>query len=562
MFTSFLGSFLTLSRKKLQIVMQGSEAGSWSATCLAACVMLSQISAGPPLDRQPQSPAVSRRDAKSFQKALSETGQNDGGEDQPNQLLSNSQNTDATSTEQSLRKADRPAKNASKKDDSDRSDAAALAATPVDQSKPASLTGLLNLVSYQPADRSSSAAGKTDAADISGALSANADENKAAPAADASGGTAAAMSKTSKMNSPSTASTVAAATLVVAPIAVSEQNREAAKKLSSFVRDAEPSESTKSKAADRGQSMTVPLAYYPILLSGPGYPAGKSAPMSDSSSIAMSGVTGKTSSPNSALAAPSVQAGGKSEPLLLAEPTTAEALAPALSAKTLAFAMRLGSMVSQATAAGPEAVISSPSLSGLLENHIANIVNNPEEHGEKRQSNDSPAGNGSAFGSSYVDSSAGLRPAADKASFGDAASQANSTHGEELPGPAANTDPVRNVLLQLKADDNRRVDVRLVERGGELHVSVKSADPVLTQHLQDHMPELTSRLDEERLNHAVWMPRLAETNRSESRSNSSNSFTSGNSGGGSSENGDAGRRQNGNGHSRPDWVDLLENQLS
>ena len=524
--------------------------------------MLSQISAGPLLDRQPQSPAVSRQGAKSFQKALGETGQTAGEQDQPNQLLSNSQNADATSTEQSLRKTDRPAKDANKKDDSDRSDLGFVVATPIDQSKPASFTGLLNLVSYQPADQPSASAGKTDAAIISGALNANADENKAAPAADASGETASAISKTSKINSPSTGSSVAAATPVVAPLAVSERNIEAAKKLSSFVRDAELSESTKSKAADRGQSMTVPLAYYPILLSGPGYSAGKSAAMSDSSSIAKSGVSGKTSSPNSALAASSVQAGGKSEPLLLAGPTTAEALAPALSAKTLAFAMRLGSMLSQTTAAGPEAAKSSPSLSGLLENNIANIVNNPEEHGEKRQSNDSSAGNGSAFGSSYVDSSAGLRPAADKASFGDAASQANSTHSEELAGSAATTDPVRNVLLQLKADDNRRVDVRLVERAGELHVSVKSADPALTQRLQDHMPELTSRLDEERFNHAVWMPRLAETNRSESSSNSSNSFTNGNSGGGSSQNSDAGRRQNGNGHSRPDWVDLLENQLS
>ena len=521
--------------------------------------MLSQISAGPLLDRQPQSPAVSRQGAKSFQKALGETGQTAGEHYQTNQLLSNSQNADATSTEQSLRKADRPAKDANKKDDSDRSDLGFVVATPIDQSKPASFTGLLNLVSYQPADQPSAAAGKTGAANNGGALSANADENKATLAADASGEKASATSKTSKINSPSTGSSVAAATPVVAPIAVSEQNKEAAKKLSSFVRDAEPSESTKSKAADRGQSMTVPLAYYPILLSGPGYPAGKSAAMSDSSSIAESGVSGKTSSPNSALAAPSVQAGGKSEPLLLAGPTTAEALAPALSAKALAFAMRLGSMVSQATAAGPEAAESSPSLSGLIQNNIANIVNDPEEHSGKRQSNNSPTGNGSAFGSSYVDSSASLRPAADKASFGDAASQANSTHSEELPGPAANTDPVRNVLMQLKADDNRRVDVRLVERAGELHVSVKSADPALTQRLQDHMPELTSRLDEERFNHALWMPRLAETNRSES--GSSSSFTSGNSGGGSSQNSDAGRRQNGNGHSRPDWVDLLENQL-
>ena len=440
------------------------------------------------------------------------------------------------------------------KDESGRSDAVVAVASPIDQSNPAPFSALLKLVIYQPADQASAAAEKTDPAGISGAASADADENKAGPAIDVPGKKDSDISKTN----PSIAqSTVTAA----APVVMPKQSDDSAKKLSSFLRDGETSESTKGKAADRGHSMTVPLAYYPILLSEPGYPAGKSAATSDSSSVAANDVNGKTGSPDNAVVAPAVTAGGKSEPLVISAPTTAEASASALSPKTLAFAMRLGGVLSQATAAGPEAEKVSLTLSGLIENNIANIVNNPEGNSGKSHSNDSPAGNGSAFGSSYVESSASLRPATDKASFGDATSEVKSSHSEEIAGQAAHADPVRNVLLQLKADDNRRVDVRLVERGGELHVSVKSADPALTQRLQDHMPELTSRLDEERFNHDVWMPRLAETSRSESGSADGNNFTNSNNGGGNSLNSDAGRRQNGNGQSRPDWVDLLENQL-
>ena len=490
---------------------------SWSATCLAVCVTLPQITAHAPPDRQPQSLAVSRQSTTSFQKALSESRQDEGNEAQPDQVSPNSQSSDATGTERSLRKADRLTKDASKKEDSGRSDAVLLVTAPIDQSKSAPLTGLLNLGTYQSASQPSGIGEK---------------------------------------NPPSAQSITAAAT----PLVVPKQN-DGTKKLGSFLRDGATSESTKGKAADRGQSMTVPLAYYPISLSGPGYPAGESETKSDSSSVVTNGVNGKTSSPDSVTVAPSVAGGGKSEPIIVSGSAKPEALAPALSPKTLAFAMRLGSLVSQATAAGPEAENVSPTLSGLIENNITKIANNPEENSGKPHSNDSSAGNGSDFGSSYVESSASLRPASANASFGDAASEVKGPHSEEIAAPAAHADPMRNVLLQLKADDNRRIDVRLVERGGELHVSVKSADPALTQRLQDHIPELTNRLDEERFNHDIWMPRLAETNRSESGSNSSNSFTSGNSGDGNSLNSDAGRRQHGNGQSRPDWVDLLENQL-
>jgi hypothetical protein len=109
--------------------------------------------------------------------------------------------------------------------------------------------------------------------------------------------------------------------------------------------------------------------------------------------------------------------------------------------------------------------------------------------------------------------------------------------------------------MQLVSDDNRRVDVRLIDRGGELHVSVKSADTALAQNLQDHLPDLTARLEKQHMETEVWVPKAAEPSKADSgNANGSLSdpnakFHSGNSEG----------RREGRQQAKPDWVDALEN---
>ena len=109
--------------------------------------------------------------------------------------------------------------------------------------------------------------------------------------------------------------------------------------------------------------------------------------------------------------------------------------------------------------------------------------------------------------------------------------------------------------MQVVGDNNNRVDVRLTDRGGELHVSVKSADVNLAQNLQDHMPELTSRLEQQKFQTEVWMPRLGDNAKSE-MSGSRDFSSGGNSDPNSSNSSDQqGKRQ----QYKPDWVDVLEN---
>ncbi len=114
---------------------------------------------------------------------------------------------------------------------------------------------------------------------------------------------------------------------------------------------------------------------------------------------------------------------------------------------------------------------------------------------------------------------------------------------------ASRNDAVRNVRLQLDGDNNQRVDVRLTETGGELRVNVRSADATLTQAMQDHMPELTNRLDQQHFRTEVWLPRSSQT----SNSDGSNTRGSQSQTGDASGQQNSGRRQNGRQNNQQDW---------
>jgi hypothetical protein len=63
--------------------------------------------------------------------------------------------------------------------------------------------------------------------------------------------------------------------------------------------------------------------------------------------------------------------------------------------------------------------------------------------------------------------------------------------------------------VQLAAEGNQRVDLTLVERAGALSVSVRSADSNLARSLQEHLPDLSARLGEQRYQTETWTPPVA-----------------------------------------------------
>lgn len=230
--------------------------------------------------------------------------------------------------------------------------------------------------------------------------------------------------------------------------------------------------------------------------------------------------------------------------------------AGALSSNTLAFAMRLGSgdAMTASKASGFTEAVSSPASEGTPVNAgsaMPNMVqaasgSDLEEHAHQHDP--------SAQDRQIVELSAA--PAPERFEATNITENNPAAPAAQFPAdPAAPTaEPVRNMHMQLVSDDNRRVDVRLIDRGGELHVSVKSADPALTQSLQDHLPDLTARLDKQHMQSEVWVPKTPEPTKADAGStNGSLSDPNARSYSGNSDGRKDGRQQE-----RPDWVDALE----
>jgi len=128
----------------------------------------------------------------------------------------------------------------------------------------------------------------------------------------------------------------------------------------------------------------------------------------------------------------------------------------------------------------------------------------------------------------------------------------------EMDPPAAqsaNHAQVRDVRMQLTGSENQRVDVRVLDRGGELRVSVRADDPSLVRSLQDNMADLSTRLDQAHFRPEIWAPRTEAVSRSDSSSTNGRTLSNGNE---SSGRDGQGRQQNGRQNQQPAWMDDFE----
>ncbi|HVV43747.1 MAG TPA: hypothetical protein VHC72_01035 [Bryobacteraceae bacterium] len=66
--------------------------------------------------------------------------------------------------------------------------------------------------------------------------------------------------------------------------------------------------------------------------------------------------------------------------------------------------------------------------------------------------------------------------------------------------------PVRSVAIEFRPDGTHDVRVRLAEHAGEVHVSVHSADPVVTQNLQEGVTGLAATLAQAGYDARAWTP--------------------------------------------------------
>ena len=83
--------------------------------------------------------------------------------------------------------------------------------------------------------------------------------------------------------------------------------------------------------------------------------------------------------------------------------------------------------------------------------------------------------------------------------------------------------PLKSVQVQITGADNQRIDLRLMEKAGSLTMSVRSADGSLTKVLQQHLPELTTNLNDQQIRAEWWKPDIQKTDSARSTDDSANS---------------------------------------
>jgi hypothetical protein len=77
----------------------------------------------------------------------------------------------------------------------------------------------------------------------------------------------------------------------------------------------------------------------------------------------------------------------------------------------------------------------------------------------------------------------------------------------EVPQPPATPAAAREIHLQVNGDN--RVDVRVTERAGTVHVAVRTPDSHLAGALREDLPALSARLEQTGFRAETWQPTAA-----------------------------------------------------
>ena len=124
--------------------------------------------------------------------------------------------------------------------------------------------------------------------------------------------------------------------------------------------------------------------------------------------------------------------------------------------------------------------------------------------------------------------------------------------------------PMKEISMRLEAAEGQKVDVRIVQRAGDLQIAVKSADDSTTQGLRHGLSDLANRLNETGYHAETWRPGQPAAMESSATSPDNPSRQSQSDGSQSHSGGpqqDRGQRHN-NPSNRPHWIDELTSNLS
>lgn len=80
------------------------------------------------------------------------------------------------------------------------------------------------------------------------------------------------------------------------------------------------------------------------------------------------------------------------------------------------------------------------------------------------------------------------------------------TVSEPRAQPQSQPQPIRDLTLRLTANQQDHVDIKVVERSGEVHVAVRSVDPELSNSLQQGIGDLVTTLENKGIHTEAWRP--------------------------------------------------------
>jgi len=301
------------------------------------------------------------------------------------------------------------------------------------------------------------------------------------------------------------------------------------------------------QSAEGNQTATVPVPSAPTLeiaptLTAPATPANGDPSNNDDSDIAVK---------------PPVSHGAPEEVPEPAPPAVTTAGGPAASSPEMAFAARVESTDNSTHSTLPAEMASASAVASA--NKKIETAGQDETAAPAEPHASMPAVTGAvertAEPASAPAPSAHATPAAPRA-------EAPASGPENVSKPST---PLKNISLQVNQPGNERVDVRVVQQGTEVRVSVHSGDATLNSGLRQGLSDLQSRLEETGYRSEMWRPGTSTAPVASAASpQASTNHSRGGDGqpqqqGGSQQ---EGSRRNPNPSNQPRWVEELESSFA
>ena len=92
-------------------------------------------------------------------------------------------------------------------------------------------------------------------------------------------------------------------------------------------------------------------------------------------------------------------------------------------------------------------------------------------------------------------------------------SDAPASSGDVAPTPSPAPSPAAANDIKIALNDNgQRVELRVTERAGDIHVTVRTPDSQLATAMREDLPALSSRLEQSGLHSEMWRPAASAGN--------------------------------------------------